>query len=727
MDINSYNTNFNNFKRFLKLSLSYSEIEDIIIQVVNIYNKFKFLIIEYDSNIGENTVLFLNNSKIGGVITNSNNEEILVNSINYFNNKEFLKKVSITDELNIIENEELYGFTLYFHQSKSVSNVIDIIEKYNDLAYVFVYENLGVKFDSNNLKDWKIEYFPNYILGINSKIKKSIGVKNKFGLNYFLNQPKLQQIQKDLKFSNIDIPIETIYVEKPDHEDSFSTIIKDEKNINEPINSYKVEPSAYEPSKLLIPKLRKRVSVDIPEETELPKKEVPKKEVQKKEVPKKELPKQEETETFKKIPKEKEIDSENLGKLKLVNPDADKIETNIEKIDISNDLEAFFNNLKIPTVNFDTDTEKFDNEFKNYIKSSLKRTVKREDFIEKMVSGDNFLIWKKAFTHQTYDYDNNYEELEFIGDSILKYTFKIYTIKKFNNITARALTEFCNQFLSTTLLCTLGIPMKLIHWLVYKNLNTQDLNIKICEDLFESYIGALSTTADTIQIGLGPIFTYNYIVDIFSTTYFDPKMVYGIYKTSLIQRTEQTIGLGVYITDTTPTLDSKYRFSTTIKINPIFYPKFKEVFDIDLSGETIIATASGKSSKTSEFSAYSKAVDFMEKKYNFTYENCFFKKCDLKLFKHDKQLALACKEKVLKEYNCDYLEFDAPDNCHGITSVTIILYGINSKDPDTIIQKRNKKLLCVYRYDFDPRKDKIDDKKLNFKAEEGALNEYLSM
>ena len=268
--------------------------------------------------------------------------------------------------------------------------------------------------------------------------------------------------------------------------------------------------------------------------------------------------------------------------------------------------------------------------------------------------------------------------------------------------------------------------MKLPSWLIYRNLNTNDLNIKLSTDLFESYIGALDTTANSIQKGLGGLYVYNYIILIFSNIYLDPNLVYGNSKTSLIQRSEtlfprQKFSKGPFISITEK--NENNNTVTEISINPEIYDSFKKIFGYSLKPNEIIGVGVGYTKKSSENVAWTKAVEYMEKKYNFTYENCTLKSLMIKLNKHNPELVTICKKKALDLYDCDYLEFEQPKSSHGKNTVTTILYGFNSQIPYNIQEKRKKIILTVYTY-TENNSDNTNDKKIEFLSEEGALNEF---
>ena len=75
-----------------------------------------------------------------------------------------MKKIVILSEIPKIKNEELYGFTLYFHYNKNIKSIISLINFYSDSCYVFIFENFSLKTDEfMKLDNWDIEKFETFI------------------------------------------------------------------------------------------------------------------------------------------------------------------------------------------------------------------------------------------------------------------------------------------------------------------------------------------------------------------------------------------------------------------------------------------------------------------------------------------------------------------------------------------------------------------------------------
>lgn len=132
--------------------------------------------------------------------------------------------------------------------------------------------------------------------------------------------------------------------------------------------------------------------------------------------------------------------------------------------------------------------------------------------------------WVPAFTHSSVDANKNYEKLEFYGDKALQYAFMSYIRQRFKNeLNPDKLTLVLNKYMSTMFQAKLASDLGLDKLIRY-DLNAPDdaktkkpIGVKVREDVLEAFFGALSTLADDkIQPGLGYIYVFNLISDIFN-------------------------------------------------------------------------------------------------------------------------------------------------------------------------------------------------------------------
>jgi dsRNA-specific ribonuclease len=141
-----------------------------------------------------------------------------------------------------------------------------------------------------------------------------------------------------------------------------------------------------------------------------------------------------------------------------------------------------------------------DKDLFKYLKELL-MTFLEEDKIPALLNKESMKLWRRSFTHITYDPEDNYETLESVGDKVLSYTFKTMLYQRFPDITASELNNLDQHYMSTHLQSLMSAKMGLSNWLRV-NGEVPKTSEKIREDLYESFFG----TIDTIMIkkyGLG--------------------------------------------------------------------------------------------------------------------------------------------------------------------------------------------------------------------------------
>lgn len=145
----------------------------------------------------------------------------------------------------------------------------------------------------------------------------------------------------------------------------------------------------------------------------------------------------------------------------------------------------------------------------------LGKFITNEDNILKLLSSKPMKKWAQAFTSVGYSYDFNYEELEFLGDAVLKGAFAKYIMKKFPDKDKHFYTIMSNNNM------TQGIAQKNISEMLefpkyIRNYPGIENVPKINGDVFESFVGALHINADAnILEGMGDVLVYNFIFYIF--------------------------------------------------------------------------------------------------------------------------------------------------------------------------------------------------------------------
>ncbi len=259
---------------------------------------------------------------------------------------------------------------------------------------------------------------------------------------------------------------------------------------------------------------------------------------------------------------------------------------------------AYCKGLPVPTQK--AGTSAWVRELQKYVYMLLQPAISDRDVLLKMVGPDAMGIWVSAFTHETANLLLNYEKLEFVGDSLVKYNFEKYLLNRFRSSDVHEMSEFTARYLSKEYLARFSTTMKLGEWVIIEE---ADVNVNILEDLFEAFFGALDQIADSIKPGLGAITAFNYMPLIFKDETFAPEMKYGTAKTRLVQYGSR-LHLGSEAVDATTTRDGR-RYTTTITLSDAFV-RFLSSKGYNLSNP--VGEGKGMSKKASENAGYENAL-----------------------------------------------------------------------------------------------------------------------
>jgi len=162
---------------------------------------------------------------------------------------------------------------------------------------------------------------------------------------------------------------------------------------------------------------------------------------------------------------------------------------------------------KVAVRSDETDEEYLDR-LKPFIRSLLSLIIPDEGRLDQFLTDEHMLIWQDAFTHETFDADFNYEELEYEGDKVLHYVFPKYLIVKYPQLKKNDLTELNTAYGSEMEQGKLSKKMGLDK---YVRIAASIANYNTVADLFESFFGALTRIGDQIQEGLGAAVSYEMI------------------------------------------------------------------------------------------------------------------------------------------------------------------------------------------------------------------------
>lgn len=127
---------------------------------------------------------------------------------------------------------------------------------------------------------------------------------------------------------------------------------------------------------------------------------------------------------------------------------------------------------------------------------------KRKDYL----TPEAMKIWKIAFTHETMSSEDNYEVLEFDGDTVLKLAFPTYMKQRLPGLKNSDYSELNRFYMSKINQGKMSHRMGL-----GEHVRSALINFNIEADLFESFFGALFAVSDLIVPGLGYVNSFNMV------------------------------------------------------------------------------------------------------------------------------------------------------------------------------------------------------------------------
>jgi dsRNA-specific ribonuclease len=156
--------------------------------------------------------------------------------------------------------------------------------------------------------------------------------------------------------------------------------------------------------------------------------------------------------------------------------------------------------------------------FQIYIYNLLERIIPTPEDRFPYITDEPMKIWAKAFTHESFNRDFNYEQLETLGDRALEFIFSRYLIKRFPTITSEQITQLKRAYMSKG---EYGKQPEIARNILKVTPYIRHLGLNITqsmyEDVFESFFGALFEISDKyVKEGTGYVNTYNMITSLFN-------------------------------------------------------------------------------------------------------------------------------------------------------------------------------------------------------------------
>jgi len=157
--------------------------------------------------------------------------------------------------------------------------------------------------------------------------------------------------------------------------------------------------------------------------------------------------------------------------------------------------------------------------FENMLRNILKKGKLKKEYIDRIIK-NGMLLYSQAFTHPTADENNNYEPLEFLGDSIVNCVIVWYLSRRFPQLNCqdgvKILARLKINLVSKKVFANFGSELDFWKY-VSADKETRDTKMKkTLEDVFEAFFGATQKLIDSeIRMGVGYSICYNIIQNLF--------------------------------------------------------------------------------------------------------------------------------------------------------------------------------------------------------------------
>lgn len=229
----------------------------------------------------------------------------------------------------------------------------------------------------------------------------------------------------------------------------------------------------------------------------------------------------------------------------------------------------------------------------------------------KLVEQPAMLIWMKSFTHESFNPNvgENYEDLEKLGDAIMKAIFTRYLMLRFEQIKINPaqLSELSNYYLSKPQQASIAVKLGLDQWVR----TPIDKNTHIFEDLLEALFGSLLTIGDMVfKVGSGYVLCFNLLVNIYNDIDIDLSTVTKGHPKTQVKQLFDSLGWGT--TKKRVIEDWKKSEDGTGGIMTLRFPR-NALIDLRnrqmILPSDVIASAEGSTKKVASDAAYVAALN----------------------------------------------------------------------------------------------------------------------
>jgi hypothetical protein len=296
-----------------------------------------------------------------------------------------------------------------------------------------------------------------------------------------------------------------------------------------------------------------------------------------------------------------------------------------------------------------------------------------------MVSERYKNLWLQVFTHETFDYETNYETLETVGDSAFGYFFNSFLYNKYSDLNRAEITVLKSNIASKSSLRQVSWGLKMDKWLRMGGESISNTNT--AEDLVEAFCAVIQMVFNDLyseqpdfisrKPGHGYLILNSFIEFLFNNVTFTDVMFMGSPKMILNQSVQgitpnkQIIEIYERITEGKKDIH-KIQLCWSDEMIAFFKKEGVKMDDFNIS-------VSSSSKKAASSKAYHNAIDLLnDKGYTIKFLNSLKIKKQMEFF--DEKLFRDVKAKANRSYP-DYPEisFYAPKTLNTNNRVTVLL------------------------------------------------------
>lgn len=342
-----------------------------------------------------------------------------------------------------------------------------------------------------------------------------------------------------------------------------------------------------------------------------------------------------------------------------------------------------------------------------FLKNFLKEFV-IPSYLDNYFDPEIIKIFIKAFTHESFDLEENYEKLEFIGDGMLSSAVKLYLFQVYPYYSEIELTRIYQNVTSNKVYLSISRNLGLSEFLRISPC-AKDISIgRVEEDIFESFVGALTLSSEMIKRGLSFVTVYNFILKVFN-------------KFKIIEQLEEEISAVQQIFSRFSSLGIKppeeiiieeeidnvkyYDIELRLNENEIKFLMSKGIKNVP----TILAHTKDRSKRKAKSEAYKIAFKKL-KDINVTTE---WAEKEKKLLEFSFQEVKDYKDRLFKklEGKYDLFYFFVPKKLRTTEGILVMLIGEKNNKKEIIHQKASKNNKDENKLRLEIIKEVINDKK----------------